>query len=44
MQLMVDGAMEVINEYAISKYEEPLLEGDDPIYVELELAQEMQYG
>ena len=44
MQLMVDGAMEVINDYAISKYEEPLLEGDDPIYVELELAQEMQDG
>ena len=42
LQLMVDGAMEIINEYIINKYQEPLLEGDDPIYVEIDLVQEMK--
>ena len=34
MQIMLDGALESINEAALDLVGEPLTEGDDPIYVQ----------
>jgi uncharacterized tellurite resistance protein B-like protein len=39
--LMVDGALEAINEAAFSLRDEPVIEGDDPIVVNVGLAREM---
>jgi TerB-C domain len=39
--LMPDGALDVLNEAAIEKCGEPLLEGDDPIEVNKRVLEEM---
>ncbi|NLV97552.1 MAG: hypothetical protein GX043_09500 [Desulfovibrionales bacterium] len=39
--LMLDGALEVLNEWAFANTKAPLIEDGDPIYVDTELAKEM---
>lgn len=39
--LMLDGALEVLNEWAFANTNAPLIEDGDPIYVDTELAKEM---
>ncbi|HKI86079.1 MAG TPA: tellurite resistance TerB C-terminal domain-containing protein, partial [Thermoanaerobaculia bacterium] len=39
--LLVDGALEVINDAAFECYDAPFSEGDDPIEIDLEVAKEM---
>lgn len=39
--LLVDGALEVINDAALECYDAPFSEGDDPIEIDLEVAKEM---
>ena len=39
--LMLDGAMEVLNEWAFDNANAPLLDDGDPIYVDIELAKEI---
>ena len=41
MGLMLDGAMEVLNEWSYSHANAPLVEDGDPIYVDIELAKEI---
>lgn len=41
LELMVDGAMEVINEWAFEHANAPLIDDGEPIYVDLELAKEI---
>lgn len=42
--LMVDGAMEVINEWAFENANAPLIDDGDPIYVDVSLAKEIVDG
>jgi len=42
--LMVDGAMEVINEWAFENVNAPLIEDGEPVYIDLELAKEISNG
>lgn len=35
------GAMETINEFAFDRFDAPLLEGDDPVVVDINLAREL---
>jgi len=39
--LMPNAAIETINEAAYDRFEEPILEGDDPIYIQLDLANDL---
>jgi len=39
--LMVDGAMEVLNEWSIEQANVPLIEDGDPVYVDVDLAKEL---
>jgi len=39
--LMVDGAMEVLNEWAFEKVDAALIEGGDPIYINADVAMEL---
>ena len=39
--LMVDGAMEVLNEWSFNSVDAALIEDGDPIYVDMKLAQEI---
>lgn len=41
LELMVDGAMEVINEWAFDIVNAPLIDDGEPIYIDLELAKEI---
>jgi tellurite resistance protein len=41
LRLMLDGALEVLNEWAFANANAPLIEDGDPIYVDLELAKEL---
>lgn len=41
LNLMVDGAMEVLNEWTFNYKNAPLLDDGDPIYVDVDLAREM---
>lgn len=41
MGLMIDGAMEVLNEWAYEKANAPLIDDGDPIYVDVNLAREI---
>jgi hypothetical protein len=41
LNLMVDGAMEVINEWAFDNANAPLIEDGEPIYIDLDLAKEI---
>jgi uncharacterized tellurite resistance protein B-like protein len=41
LNLMLDGALEVINEVAFDRYDQAVIEGDDPIEVNLDLLQEL---
>lgn len=42
LDLMLDGAMELINEAAFDAFDEPLCEGDDPISVNIELLEKLE--
>lgn len=42
LDLMLDGAMEQINEAAFDAFDEPLCEGDDPISVNTELLEKLE--
>lgn len=42
LDLMVDGALESLNELAFDLFGAPLAEGDEPIEVDVEIAKEMQ--
>ena len=39
--LMVDGAMEVLNEWAFDNANAPLIDDGDPVYVDVNLAKEI---
>ena len=39
--LMLDGALDTLNEAAYEVAGDPLTDGDDPIYIDLDVAQEM---
>lgn len=39
--LMIDGALEVLNEWAFANANAPLIEDGDPVYVDVELAKEI---
>ncbi|NTV51339.1 MAG: hypothetical protein HGA69_00685, partial [Desulfobulbaceae bacterium] len=39
--LMVDGAMEVLNEWAFDNANAPLIEDGDPVFVDVNLAREI---
>jgi tellurite resistance protein len=41
LELMVDGAMEVINEWAFDQVNAPLVEDGDPLFIDIELAKEI---
>jgi tellurite resistance protein len=41
LRLMLDGALEVLNEWAFANANAPLIEDGDPIHVDLELAKEL---
>lgn len=41
MELMLDGALERINEAAFEQFDEPLIEGDDPIEVSRDLLEKL---
>jgi len=41
LNLMVDGAMEVLNEWAFAHANAPLIDDGDPIYVDIDLAREI---
>ncbi|MDR2935129.1 MAG: TerB family tellurite resistance protein, partial [Candidatus Adiutrix sp.] len=43
LSLMLDGALEVLNEWAFANTNAPLIEDGDPIYVDIELAKEMTH-
>jgi tellurite resistance protein len=42
--LMPDGAIESLNELAYDLTEQPLLEGDDPITIDMQIYEEIQHG
>jgi uncharacterized tellurite resistance protein B-like protein len=42
LNLMIDGAFETINEWAFEKVNVQLIEDGDPVYIDIELAQEIQ--
>jgi len=42
LDLMLDGALEQINEAAFDAFDEPLLEGDDPISINLDLIETIE--
>jgi len=42
--VMLDGALEIINEWSIENADEPLIESADKIYVDLDLGSELQNG
>jgi len=42
--LMTDGALEVLNEWAFEHADAPLIEDGDPVYVDIELAEEITDG
>ncbi|MFK5915343.1 MAG: TerB N-terminal domain-containing protein [Woeseiaceae bacterium] len=44
LELMIDGAMEVINEWAYEQVNAPLIEDGDPLFVDIELAKEIING
>ena len=39
--LMLDGALEVLNEWAFDKVNAALIDGDDPINIDLDIAKEL---
>lgn len=41
LELMVDGAMETINEWAYEQVNAPLIEDGDPLFIDIELAKEI---
>jgi hypothetical protein len=41
MELMLDGALEHINEIILDSFEAPLAEGDDPIEINQELLEKL---
>lgn len=41
LELMVDGAMEQVNEAALDHWDEPLTDGDDPVEINQEFAQRL---
>jgi hypothetical protein len=41
LELMVDGAMEHVNEAALDHWDEPLTDGDDPVEINQEFAQRL---
>jgi uncharacterized tellurite resistance protein B-like protein len=41
LELMIDGAIEKLNDDAFEKCGEPLVEGDDPIYIDAEVGKEL---
>jgi uncharacterized tellurite resistance protein B-like protein len=41
LDLMLDGAMEQVNEAALDNWDEPLTDGDDPVEINQELAQRL---
>lgn len=42
LDLMLDGALEQINEAAFDAFDEPLLEGDDPVAVNIDLIEKIE--
>lgn len=42
LDLMLDGALETINEAAFDAFDAPLCEGDDPVEVNLELIEKIE--
>jgi hypothetical protein len=42
LDLMLDGAMEQINEAAFEAFDEPLFEGEDPISVNTQLLEKIE--
>ena len=42
MDLLADGAYEMLNEVAFERADSPLLEGEDPVEVDLEVLRELQ--
>lgn len=41
LSLMPDGALETLNEFAYATAGSPMIDGDDPIYIDLEIAKEI---
>jgi len=41
LSLMPDGALEILNEFAYATAGNPMIDGDDPIYIDLEIAKEI---
>jgi hypothetical protein len=41
MELMLDGALERINEAAMDKFDLPITEGEDPVEVNMEIAEKV---
>lgn len=41
MDLMLEGALEIINEAALDTLEEPLIDGDDPLEINLKLMEQI---
>jgi hypothetical protein len=41
LDLMLDGAMEQVNEAALDNWDEPITDGDDPVEINQELAQRL---
>jgi hypothetical protein len=42
LDLMLDGAIEQVNEAALDHWDEPITDGDDPVEVNQELAQRLK--
>ncbi|MFP3594899.1 tellurite resistance TerB C-terminal domain-containing protein, partial [Chryseobacterium sp. SIMBA_038] len=41
LEMMLDGAIEQVNEAALDHWDAPLIDGDDPIEINQELAQRL---
>ena len=41
LNVLMDGALEIINDWSFECVDAPLLEGDDPIYVDLDIVTEI---
>ena len=41
LDLMIDGAIETINEASFTKYDQPAIEGDDPVEINMDIREEV---
>ena len=42
LKLMVDGALETINDWAYEQVDSPVIDDDEDIYIDLEIANELK--